>query len=116
MWVQIRVLVLTWLKYMKQAGGEAEDHCVLKLNEQQGPLNSPQRSKREHHPGWVDGEACRGSGCSAAGCRTVTVLEIMEECQSDALAVWWLVCVLEDQKVQNTDNFMCDMFKFSFYV
>eukprot|EP00064_Thunnus_orientalis_P024211 superscaffoldBa00010082_g24491 len=49
----------------KQAGGQAEEHCLLEQNEQQGPLNTPKHSKYEHHAGWKEREACmQRAGCS----------------------------------------------------
>lgn len=47
MWVQIKLSCSAYVakiyEVQKQAGGEAEDHCLLELNEQQGPLNTPKR-------------------------------------------------------------------------
>ncbi len=60
MWVHIKLSYSAYVakiyEVQKQAGGRAEEHCVLEQNEQQGPLNTPKRSKYEHHPGWMEEE------------------------------------------------------------
>lgn len=60
MWIQMKLnaYVAKIYEVQKQAGGEAEEHCLLEQNEQQGPLNTPKHSKYEHHAGWMEREAC----------------------------------------------------------
>lgn len=60
MWVHIKLSCSAYVakiyEVQKQAGGQAEEHCLLEQNEQQGPLNTPKHSKYEHHPGWMEEE------------------------------------------------------------
>lgn len=78
MWIEMKLsaYVAEIYEVQKQAGGQAEEHCLLGQNEQQGPLNTPKHSKYELHAGWMEEEeACmQRAGCSALTYQLVLIL------------------------------------------
>lgn len=70
--MKVSAYVAEIYEVQEQAGGQAEEHCLLGQNEQQGPLNTPKHSKYEHH------QAGGGGGLHAEG-RLVLILTAQQQ-------------------------------------